>query len=253
MKKLYKEILEIIVVIVIAIIFRSVGYELWEIPSGSMIPTLLEGDRVIISKFEYGFSNSSFPMTPDLFKGRILEYNQPQRGDIIVFEHESDGRYSSFLSPLKKLLGIQDYTQYVKRLIGLPGDKVQYVDGRLYINDQLIPRVRIADFDLDGLMLTQYRETLPNGVSYNILDYDNTPYDNTIAFHVPENHYFFMGDNRDNSKDSRATDGFGYIPADRLLGKVKVVLFSKPIKDWNILEWIKDIRYDRTFKVVHKQ
>lgn len=249
--KILNELKGLIFAVLLAVLFRSVLYEPYLIPSGSMLPTLLVGDRVFISKFEYGFSDSSFPFNPKLFKNRVLEFKEPERGDVIVFEHESDGRETSLLTPLKKLLGITEYTQYVKRLIGLPGDRIQVINGVLYINDKAVPKVRTNNFNSDGIEIRQYIETLPNGVSHPVLDsIDNGQVDNTQVYTVPAGHYFFMGDNRDNSRDSRDLTGFGYIPAAHLLGKVQIIFFSTSADLYDVPSWFTDLRYHRLFKIV---
>lgn len=249
--KFVSEFKGLLIAIILAVLFRSILFEPYLIPSGSMIPTLLVGDRVFISKYEYGFSDSSFPFNPPLFNGRVLELKQPQRGDVVVFEHESNGRETSMLTPIKHMLGVKEYTQYVKRLIGLPGDRIQVIDSVLYINDTAIPRVRIDDATIAGERMHRYVETLPNGISYTVLDSeDGCIYDNTGIYVVPEGHYFFMGDNRDNSRDSRDLTGFGYVSKEYLLGKVQIIFFSTDASLWNPISWFTELRYKRLFKMV---
>lgn len=234
MKFLIENLKSLLIAIVIAVIFRSVLYEPYLIPSGSMIPTLLIGDRIFISKFEYGISNFSFPFNPPLFKGRILEFGQPQRGDVIVFKQVKGG----------------DYETYVKRLIGLPGDKIQMINGTLYINNQPVPKVATTSFIEDGKSTPQYIETLPNGVSYHCLDAFDSPWDHTQPYEVPAGHYFFMGDNRDNSGDSRNLAGIGFVPAENLLGKAKFIFFSTGADLFNPIQWVTKLRYNRLLKAV---
>src|SRR5438128_694133 len=189
----------VVYAVLIALVVRTFAIEPFNIPSGSMIPTLLVGDYLFVSKFSYGYSKHSFPFSFMPFSGRIFE-SAPKRGDVVVFKLPSDNK-----------------TDYIKRVIGLPGDKVRVTDGRLFINGNLIEREKIDDYvyrESGGSLLRslQYRETLPGGKQHPILeDGDNRRYDNTQEFDVPEGHYFMMGDNRDHSLDSRAD--VGYVPA----------------------------------------
>ncbi len=234
MKYLIDNSKSLLIAIILAVIFRSVLYEPYLIPSGSMIPTLLVGDRIFISKFEYGISNFSFPFEPSVFDGRILEFNKPSCGDVVVFKQKSgDG-----------------YTTYIKRLIGLPGDTVQMIGGVLHVNDKPVSKVKADSFDLDGEIVPQFIETLPNGVFYYTLDTYNSPVDNTIKYIVPVNNYFFMGDNRDSSRDSRYLDGIGFVPAENLLGKAKFIFFSTSAHWYDVLGWFTKLRYNRLFKTV---
>ncbi len=234
MQYLVSNFKSLLIAIILAVIFRSVLYEPYRIPSGSMIPTLLVGDRIFISKFEYGISNFSFPFEPSIFEGRILELNKPERGDVIVFKQKKDG----------------EYTTYIKRLIGLPGDKIQMIGGVLYINDKPVPKVKTEPFDLDGQIIPQFIETLPNGVSHHTLDAYNSQDDNTQQYIVPANNYFFMGDNRDNSRDSRYLAGIGFVPAENLLGKAKFIFFSTSAQWYDVAGWVTKLRYNRLFKAV---
>lgn len=225
--------------IVIALMVRTFAFEPFNIPSGSMIPTLLVGDYLFVSKFSYGYSKHSMPFSLPVIPGRVLE-SEPERGDVVVFKLPSDTT--------------QDY---IKRVIGLPGDTVQVTDGRLYINNKLIERERIEDYILtDGsgrsAAVPQYIETLPNGRVHRILELfgDQGPSDNTEAFTVPEGHYFMMGDNRDNSADSRAFPSrFRFVPIENLVGRAEFLFYSKdssqPIYDFG------SIRFDRLFQGVN--
>ena len=218
---------------------RTAAAQPFSIPSESMQGTLLVGDYLFVSKAGYGYSRYSLPwgyLWP-LPHGRIFA-SAPARGDVIVFKTPSDNE-----------------TDYVKRLIGLPGDHIQMKDGVLYINDAPVPKVPIAPFveDLGGTPheVAQYRETLPNGVSYDVLDrYPNGDLDNTDVFVVPADHYFMMGDNRDNSLDSRVpaeAGGVGYVPFENLLGKAEILFFSvnDSARWWEVWKWPSAIRYRR--------
>ncbi|MEO1199966.1 MAG: signal peptidase I [Pseudomonadota bacterium] len=207
------EVISILVqALLLALVIRTVLYQPFSIPSGSMKPTLLISDYLFVSKFSYGYSRHSFPFGLVPFDGRIWS-GEPERGDVAVFKYPRDNR-----------------TDYIKRVIGLPGDRIQVREGLIYINDVPIERERIEDFIDPGAInapVHQYIETLPNGVSYNVLDLvDNSIGDNTQVFEVPDGHYFMMGDNRDNSQDSRALNRVGYVPFENLIGRADVIWFS---------------------------
>ena len=220
---------------VFALFFRIFFFDNFHVPSGSMKPTLLVGDKIIVSKMSYGYSKYSIPFGIIPFEGRIFE-KTPERGDIVVFKFPGNTRIN-----------------YVKRLIGLPGDIIQMIDGKLFINKQAAVSLKIGQFldnisdeDLDSVLVDQYIETLPNGATYSTIDYyDGFFYDNTKEFIVPENYYFFMGDNRDNSQDSRTTH-LGFVHKDLLIGKVKRILISSEYSLFNIFRYNK-IRFDRMF------
>jgi signal peptidase I len=211
--------------LIIALVIRTFLFQPFNIPSGSMIPTLLVGDYLFVSKYSYGYTSYSFPTsfcvpfsgfcTPEipLFSGRIFA-SQPQRGDVVVFRLPKD-----------------DSIDYIKRLIGLPGDHIQMIDGVLNINGVPVKRERIDDYvtDDDGVVqrVKRYHETLPNGVSYTTIDLtDNGFYDNTPVYTVPPDSYFMMGDNRDNSQDSRVLGAVGYVPFANLIGRAQMIFFS---------------------------
>ncbi|MGC2202751.1 MAG: signal peptidase I [Stellaceae bacterium] len=231
----------VVYAVLIALAVRTVAYEPFNIPSGSMVPTLLVGDYLFVSKFSYGYSRFSLPFGLPLFSGRIF-FHPPERGDVTVFKLPSDNS-----------------TDYIKRVIGLPGDHIQMKNGLLYINDKPCPRRRIEDFlyqEGNGavLPLAQYIETLPNGVEHRIIEIsDNGPLDNTQVYKVPPGDYFMMGDNRDNSQDSRVLSAVGYVPAENLIGRAQFIFFSTDGSAhlWEFWKWPFAIRFSRLFHGVH--
>lgn len=229
----------IIYAVLIALVVRTVAYEPFNIPSGSMIPTLLVGDYLFVSKFSYGYSRYSLPFGLPLFSGRIFA-DPPKRGDVAVFK-----------------LPLDNKTDYIKRVIGLPGDRIQVIDGILHINGEQVERSRIEDYVMESQFGTiqrvpQYVETLPNGKAYRIIETDHNmgSLDNTKEYLVPEGHYFMMGDNRDNSLDSRALDHVGYVPFENYVGRAEILFFSTDhsARLWEIWKWPLAIRYSRLFR-----
>jgi signal peptidase I len=231
----------IIHALILALIVRIFLFQPFNIPSGSMIPTLLVGDYLFVSKYSYGYSRYSFPFGPDLFSGRIWA-KEPTRGDVVVFKLPRDNE-----------------TDYIKRVIGLPGDEIQMIHGVLYINGEAVKKERIDDFimtDASGRErhVTRYRETLPNGVSYPVLDLVKEGIgDNTEVYKVPEGHFFMMGDNRDNSTDSRFLSEVGFVPFENLVGKAQIIFFSidEGASFWQVWKWPDDVRWSRLLHVVH--
>jgi signal peptidase I len=224
--------------VLIAVFVRSFAFEPFNIPSGSMVPSLLIGDYLFVSKYSYGYSRYSFPFGLSLFSGRLLA-KLPERGDVIVFKKPKENK-----------------VDYIKRLIGLPGDHIQMINGILNINGVPVVREKIGDFidkDRDGIIVRapHYIETLPNGKQHQIIEYfgDNGPADNTIEYVVPEGHYFMMGDNRDNSQDSRFLDQVGYVPYENLVGRAEMIFFSVDGSAawWQVWSWPWAIRYSRLF------
>ena len=228
--------------LLIAIVVRVLLIQPFTIPSASMEPTLLDGDYIVVSKSAYGYSRYSIPFSPPLFVGRLLA-KPPRRGDVIVFKLPRDGR-----------------TDYVKRLIGLPGDRIQMKGGLLYINNVVVPRKALPSVLVDSgygftRRVERFQETLPGGRSYVTYDFGSDgDSDNTEVFVTPQGHYFFMGDNRDNSLDSRAPKeiGVGYVPAENLEGRVDRIMLS-----WNQgaslfkpQTWVLNLRPNRTFQAV---
>ena len=217
----------------LALGFRSLLFEPFNIPSGSMIPTLLVGDYLFVSKYSYGYSRYSFPFGMAPFDGRIFE-TPPERGDVAVFRQPQNASVA-----------------FIKRIVGLPGDRIQVTDGVLRINDVAVNRVRkgfaTASDGYNVIRFAVYQETLPNGKSYLIQERsDDDVLDNTNVFLVPEGHYFMMGDNRDNSRDSRTTS-VGMVPAENLIGRAERLFFSHNSSAhlWEIWKWPFAIRYGR--------
>ena len=217
----------------LALGFRSLLFEPFNIPSGSMIPTLLVGDYLFVSKYSYGYSRYSFPFGMAPFDGRIFE-TPPERGDVAVFRQPQN-----------------ESVAFIKRIVGLPGDRIRVTDGILHINDVAVNRVRkgfaTASDGYNVIRFAVYQETLPNGKSYLIQERsDDDVLDNTNVFLVPEGHYFMMGDNRDNSRDSRTTS-VGMVPAENLIGRAERLFFSHNSSAhlWEIWKWPFAIRYGR--------
>ncbi len=223
----------------IAIGIRTVAFEPFNIPSGSMIPTLLVGDYLFVSKFSYGYSRHSMPFSPNLFEGRIWGA-MPQRGDVAVFKLPRDTR--------------QDY---IKRIIGLPGDTIQVRQGVLHINGAPVRLERLGPFVVEGdgprMTVELRREFLPGGRAHLIIEQgDDAPLDNTPVFTVPERHVFAMGDNRDNSLDSRVPSAVGMIPWENLVGRAEFIFFSVDgsARIWEVWNWPFAIRWTRLLSLV---
>ena len=228
----------IFIAIFIALLIRSFIFEPFNIPSGSMKPNLLVGDFIFVSKYSYGFSKHSLPFSIPLIPGKIFS-NTPERGDVVVFKTPENNR-----------------TDYIKRVIGLPGDKIEIKNGIIFINGSEILRKKLNDFiDTDNKTsnkrVRMYNEYFFNK-EINILDItDNGLADNTQLFNVPENHFFVMGDNRDNSQDSRFISTVGFIPYENLVGKAQFIFFSlENARFLQIWKWPNSIRYERIFQKI---
>jgi signal peptidase I len=224
----------------IALGIRTLAFEPFNIPSGSMIPTLLVGDYLFVSKFSYGYSKHSFPFSLAPFKGRIFK-GEPERGDVVVFKLPTDNK-----------------TDYIKRLVGLPGDRIQVKGGILHINGEPVKRERIADYVFKNEhgsteRRVQYLETLPGGRVHPIIEISDVQLqDDTQEYLVPDNHYFAMGDNRDSSKDSRYLYDVGYVPSENLVGRAEFLWFSTD-GSANLFEfwkWPTATRFSRFFGAV---
>ena len=226
----------------IAIGIRTIAFEPFNIPSGSMIPTLLVGDYLFVSKYSYGYSKYSLPFSPNLFSGRIFA-SLPQRGDVAVFKVPRDNS-----------------TDYIKRIVGLPGDRVQMKAGQLHINGEPVARRLLGDYVAQEstirVQVRRFAETLPGatpgtGRVHDIVKMtDSGGLNDTPEFKVPVDHFFAMGDNRDNSSDSRDPfGGVGFIPLENLVGRAEFIFFSVDAQSpiWQVWNWPAQIRWQRLF------
>jgi signal peptidase I len=231
----------LIYALIIAIIIRSLLIQPFYIPSSSMEPNLLVGDRLFVTKYSYGYSKHSFPFSPPILDKRLF-FSDPKRGDVVVFKTPADNR-----------------TDYIKRLIGLPGDQIQFIDTNLYLNNSEIIKSKISSDDKifcgsKSINVFTFEEILPNRKKFETVYLKKDTLTNSDTFIVPEDHYFFLGDNRDCSKDSRFLSSVGYVHKDNLVGKAQFIFFSSDKSIGNIFEfwkWNKSIRSDRFFKKIN--
>jgi signal peptidase I len=235
---IFENIRTLIYAILIAFFIRTFILQPFTIPSGSMLPNLLVGDYLFVSKYSYGYSRYSLPFSPNIIKDRVFP-RLPERGDVVVFRLPNDTD-----------------VDYIKRVIGLPGDKIQIKNGLIYINDQQVSMTNYTD---NYKYFTQYnKNTLKNeildGKSHVVLDLEiGSLGDNTGIYRIPNNHYFMMGDNRDNSLDSRFIDQVGYVPFENFVGRAEFLFFSsdKSVPFWKIWSWHKKFRFDRIAKKIN--
>ena len=232
---LIENIKTIFFALIIAVIIRSLFFQPFYIPSSSMEPTLLIGDRIFVAKYTYGYSKHSFPFSPPIFSSRLFS-TEPKYGDLVVFKTPSDNR-----------------TDYIKRLIGLPGDKIQFVKGKIYLNNNEILRKKIKTkykirCGIFSPEVNAYLETLPNGKEYVAVYNKQGSMQNTDEYTVPKGHYFFLGDNRDCSQDSRYLSSVGYVSSENLVGNAKIIFFSNDTKSGSVLKfwnWSQSFRFER--------
>ncbi len=226
---------------IIAIIIRSLLLQPFYIPSSSMEPTLLVGDRLFVTKYSYGYSKHSFPFSPPILNKRIF-FSQPERGDVIVFKTPADNR-----------------TDYIKRLIGVPGDKIRFIDTNLHINNVEVLKSIISKKDIiycgnQKIDVYTFEEKLPNNKYHKTVYIKDFPFKDSDEFIVPKDHYFYLGDNRDCSKDSRFLSSVGYVHKDNIVGKAQFIFFSsdKSIGSFFAFwKWHKSMRFKRFFKRIH--
>ena len=227
--------------LIIAVIIRSLLIQPFYIPSSSMEPNLLVGDRIFVTKYSYGYSKHSFPFSPPIFKNRIL-FKEPKRGEVVVFKTPADNR-----------------TDYIKRLIGLPGDSIQFIESNLFLNNSEILKSRVSKKDKiycgnKSIDVFTFEEKLPDGKKFKTVYLKNYTFQNSDPFIIPEDHYFFLGDNRDCSKDSRFLTSVGYVHRNNLVGKAQFIFFSSDKSIGNLLsfwKWKDSIRFDRFFKKIN--
>ncbi len=227
--------------LIIALFIRSFFIQPFYIPSSSMEPNLLVGDRLFVTKYSYGYSKHSFPFSPPIFNGRLIA-KEPKRGDVIVFKTPADNR-----------------TDYIKRLIGLPGDRIQFIDTNLYLNNSEVLKSKISNNDKiycgnQNIDVFTFEENLSSNKTYKTVYLKDSSYQNSDIFIVPENYYFFLGDNRDCSKDSRYLSSVGYVHKDNLVGKAQFIFFSSDRSKGSIFyfwKWNESLRMDRFFKRIN--
>ncbi len=240
-KFISENIKTILYALVIAGIIRSFILQPFYIPSSSMEPNLLIGDRLFVTKYTYGYSKHSLPFSLPIIKGRIFS-SVPKTGDVVVFKTPADNR-----------------TDYIKRLIGLPGDNIQFIDGNLFLNNVQVLKKQVSKTDKiycgkKTINVNTFEEKFSSGKTYTSVYLKNFSYQNSGIFVVPKKHYFFLGDNRDCSKDSRYLTSVGYVPEDNLVGKAQFIFFSSDFRIGSIFsfwKWHKTVRFDRFFKRIN--
>ena len=240
MKWIVENLKTLFYALIIALFIRSLVIQPFYIPSSSMEPNLLVGDRLFVTKTSYGYSKHSFPFSPPILNGRILN-KKPQRGDVIVFKTPADNR-----------------TDYIKRLIGLPGDEIQFINGELYINNSQVIKTILKKNDTlycgpHKIEVNTFKEQLPNGKTYTASYRKDVSYTDSDKFLVPEKHFFMIGDNRDCSKDSRFLSEVGYVHEDNLVGKAQILFFSSDPRFgsiFNFFKWKDTVRINRFFKKI---
>jgi signal peptidase I len=236
----YENIKTLFYALIIAVIIRSLFFQPFYIPSSSMEPTLLIGDRIFVKKYTYGYSNHSFPFSPPFFSNRLFN-KTPNYGDLVVFKTPADNR-----------------TDYIKRLIGLPGDTIQFKNGKLFLNSTEISRIKVNNkYEIrcggTSPVTNAFKETLPNGKEYVAVYNKVRSMRNSDEYKVPQDHYFFLGDNRDCSKDSRYLSSVGYVASKNLVGNAAIIFFSNDtvsgsiFKFWN---WDQSLRVERFFNLL---
>ena len=237
---IYDNAKTLLAALIIAVLIRSLLFQPFYIPSSSMEPTLLVGDRIFVSKYTYGYSKHSFPFSPNITNERFLS-KLPKRGDLVVFKTPADNR-----------------TDYIKRLIGLPGDRVQFINSNLYINNAEVIKSRVSKNDIiycgnKKLNVFTFEELLSNGKKYKSVYLKDYTFQNSDPFIVPDEHYFFLGDNRDCSKDSRFLSSVGYVHQNNLVGKAQFIFFSSDKSVGSIFsfwKWNESVRLNRFFKKI---
>tara|TARA_Y100000817_G_scaffold263524_1_gene218552 strand:- start:421 stop:1146 length:726 start_codon:yes stop_codon:yes gene_type:complete len=238
MVKILDNLKTLLIALVIAVLIRSLLFQPFYIPSASMQPSLLIGDRIFVSKYSYGYSKHSFPFSPNLIKGRIFK-KEPKRGDMVVFKTPKDNR-----------------TDYIKRIVGLPNDKIQFKDGDLFLNDRKIEKEKTSNFEEitcgnNSIDFEAFNEKISNKKNYKIVYKREGSQKNTDIYIIPDKHYFLIGDNRDCSRDSRFLSDVGYVHEENLVGKAQIIFFSNDtikssvLKFWN---WNDSFRAERFFK-----
>jgi len=236
--KIIDNLKTLLIALFIAVIIRSLLFQPFYIPSSSMEPTLLVGDRIFVSKYSYGYSKHSFPFSPPILNKRIFS-SQPKYGDLIVFKTPSDNR-----------------TDFIKRLVGLPGDKIQIKNGDLLINQEKLKKEEMLnDFEIkcggENIDVKLFNEILPNNIKHTVVYNKIGSMVNSDLYIVPEDHYFLLGDNRDCSRDSRFLSSVGYVHKDNLVGKARLIFFSNDTNNGSVLKiwnWNNSFRFKRLFK-----